>query len=155
MRRTVPVLVGAESTIDYGLGIYALDLPGCGRFWGHDGGVFGAGTISFTGADGKRQLSLGYNLMKYQRLNEEGTELEPSPIDEALIIHLVKGLCPSLDTGEEPGAASGAATKSGIAAADARRVLPDGLPDVDLSTGSGPVAPNLLMAPNLLVAPRP
>ncbi len=143
MRRTVPVLVGPESTIDYGLGIYALDLPGCGRFWGHDGGVFGAGTISFTGADGKRQLSLGYNLMKYQRLNEEGTELEPSPIDEALIIHLVKGLCPSLDTG--PG--SGAALKSGIAAADVRRLLPDGLPDVGLSTGTGPLAPNRPVAP--------
>lgn len=155
MRRTVPVLVGPDLAIDYGLGIYALDLPGCGRFWGHDGGVFGAGTISFTRADGKRQLSMGYNLMKYQRLNEDGTELEPSPIDEAIIIHLVKGLCPTLDTGEEPGAASGAATKSGIAAADARRVLPDGLPDVGLSTGSGPVAPNLLMAPNLLVTPRP
>ncbi|MFE7654388.1 serine hydrolase domain-containing protein [Streptomyces bottropensis] len=148
MQRTVPVEVGPGSAIDYGLGIYPLDLPGCGRFWGHDGGVFGAGTISFTGADGKRQLSMGYNLMKYQRLNEDGTELEPSPIDEALIMHMVKGLCPSLDTGEEPGEGSGAAMKSGIAAADVRRILPNGLPGVDLATGSSPMAPSPFMTPN-------
>ena len=148
MRRTVPVEVAPGVAIDYGLGMYPLDLPGCGRFWGHDGGVFGAGTISLTAADGKRQLSLGYNLMKYQRLTEDGTELEPSPIDEAINIHLIKGLCPSLDTGEEPGEASGAALKSGIAVADVRRILPDGLRGVDLSTGSHPVAPGPFAAPN-------
>ncbi|MEI5524801.1 serine hydrolase domain-containing protein [Streptomyces brasiliscabiei] len=146
MQRTVPVEIAPGSAIDYGLGIYPLDLRGCGRFWGHDGGVFGAGTMSFTAADGKRQLSTGYNLMKYQRLNEDGTALEPSPIDEALIVHMVKGLCPSLDTGEEPGeepgAASGAPMKSGIAAADVRRILPHGLPGVGPSTGSGPMAPS-------------
>ncbi|WP_328838034.1 serine hydrolase domain-containing protein [Streptomyces europaeiscabiei] len=142
MQRTVPVEVGPGAAIDYGLGIYTLDLPGCGRFWGHDGGVFGAGTISLTSADGKRQLSLGLNLMKYQRLNEDGTALEPSPIDEAINNHLVKGLCPSLGTGEEPGAGSGAALKSRIAAADTGRILPDGLVGVDLSTGSRLVAPN-------------
>ncbi|MDX3671751.1 serine hydrolase domain-containing protein [Streptomyces europaeiscabiei] len=142
MQRTVPVEVAAGAAIDYGLGIYTLDLPGCGRFWGHDGGVFGAGTISLTSADGKRQLSLGLNLMKYQRLNEAGTELEPSPIDEAINIHVVEGLCPALGTGEEPGAGSGAALKSRIAAADTGRILPDGLVGVDLSTGSRLVAPN-------------
>ncbi|MDX3581236.1 MULTISPECIES: serine hydrolase domain-containing protein [Streptomyces] len=142
MRRTVPVEVAPGAAIDYGLGIYTLDLPGCGRFWGHDGGVFGAGTISLTSADGKRQLSLGLNLMKYQRLNEDGTELEPSPIDEAINIHLVEALCPAPETGEEPGAGSGAALKSRIAAADTGRILPDGLVGVDLSTGSRPVAPN-------------
>ncbi|WP_327344594.1 serine hydrolase domain-containing protein [Streptomyces europaeiscabiei] len=142
MQRTVPVEVAPGAAIDYGLGIYTLDLPGCGRFWGHDGGVFGAGTISLTSADGKRQFSLGLNLMKYQRLNEDGTALEPSPIDEAINNHLVEGLCPSLDTGEEPGTGSGAALKSRIAAADTGRILPDGLVGVDLSTGSRLVAPN-------------
>ncbi|MDX3134024.1 serine hydrolase [Streptomyces europaeiscabiei] len=142
MQRTVPVEVAPGAAIDYGLGIYTLDLPGCGRFWGHDGGVFGAGTISLTSADGRRQLSVGLNLMKYQRLNEDGTALEPSPIDEAINNHLVEGLCPSLGTGEEPGTGSGAALKSRIAAADTGRILPDGLVGVDLSTGSRLVAPN-------------
>lgn len=91
---------------------------------------------------------MGYNLMKYQRLNEDGTELEPSPIDEALIVHMLKGLCPSLDTGEEPGEGSGAAMKSGIAAADVRRILPNGLPGVDLATGSSPMAPSPFRTPN-------
>ncbi|WP_328223637.1 serine hydrolase domain-containing protein [Streptomyces sp. NBC_00310] len=146
MQRTVPVEVAPGAAIDYGLGIYTLDLPGCGRFWGHDGGVFGAGTISLTREDGKRQLSMGWNLMKYQRLNADGTALEPSPIDEAINGHLAEALCPTPGTGEEPGAGStagsGAALKSGIAAADAGRILPDGLLGADLSTGSRLVALN-------------
>ncbi|WP_405960708.1 beta-lactamase family protein [Streptomyces sp. NBC_00024] len=146
MQRTVPVEVAPGAAIDYGLGIYTLDLPGCGRFWGHDGGVFGAGTISLTREDGKRQLSMGWNLMKYQRLNADGTALEPSPIDEAINGHLAEALCPTPRTGEEPGAGStagsGVALKSGIAAADAGRILPDGLLGADLSTGSRPVALN-------------
>ncbi|UUU32466.1 beta-lactamase family protein [Streptomyces sp. CA-210063] len=146
MQRTVPVSVAGDpnATIDYGLGIYTVELPGCGRFWGHDGAVFGAGTISLTRADGGRQLSMGWNLMKYQRLNADGTALEPSPIDEAINIHLVEGLCPTPETSAAEG--SGAALKSGIAAADAERALPDGLLGVDLSTGGRPVAPNV--APN-------
>lgn len=151
MRRTVPMEVAPGAAIDYGLGIYTLDVPGCGRFWGHDGGVFGAGTISLTSEDGARQLSMGWNLMKYQRLNEDGTALEPSPIDEAINTHVVAALCPNLE--EEPGAvgSAGSAAKSLIAAADAGRILPDGLVGVDLSTGSRPVAPtigSLPVAPN-------
>ncbi|QFQ98875.1 beta-lactamase family protein [Streptomyces phaeolivaceus] len=133
MRRTVPVEIAPGAAIDYGLGIYTLDLPGCGRFWGHDGGVFGAGTISLTREDGDRQFSMGWNLMKYQRLNEDGTALEPSPIDEALDVHLAEGLCPD-GAGEE--------LKSGLAAGDAGRVLPDGFAGVDVSTGDRPMAPN-------------
>ncbi|WP_307835449.1 serine hydrolase domain-containing protein [Streptomyces adelaidensis] len=142
LRRTVPVEVAPGAAIDYGLGIYTLDLPGCGRFWGHDGGVFGAGTISLTSADGSRQLSMGWNLMKYQRLNEDGTALEPSPIDEAVNEHIVEALCGTPETGTpETGAAAetGAASRP-AAAADAGRALPDGLAGVDLSTGSRPVA---------------
>ncbi|GGZ88137.1 serine hydrolase domain-containing protein [Streptomyces bluensis] len=109
--------------IDYGLGIYAQDLPGCGRFWGHDGAVFGAGTIALSSPDGTRQIALGFNLMKYQRLNEDGTGLEPSPIDEALSEHIIRALCPSTEPASEP------------QTADAR-MLPEGLPGVDFSPGN-------------------
>lgn len=120
MLRTVPVTAGAAS-IDYGLGIYSLDLPGCGRFWGHDGAVFGAGTVALSSRDGKRQLAMGWNLMKYQRLNEDGTALEPSPIDDAINEHIVQALCP--------------APESRTATADARQLLREGLPGADLSPG--------------------
>lgn len=138
MRRTVPLALGPGATLDYGLGIYALDLPGCGRFWGHDGAVFGAGTFSFTSADGDRQLSMGWNLMKYQRLNEDGTGLEPSPIDAALNAHIVEALCPTADDMEpsEPSKSLTAKGDSGSRTA-VERILPDGLRGVDLSTGSG------------------
>ncbi|PNG17100.1 serine hydrolase domain-containing protein [Streptomyces cahuitamycinicus] len=88
MTRTVPV-----SGIDYGLGIYALDLRGCGRFWGHDGAVFGAGTIALSSRDGKRQLALAQNLMKYQELDENGRP-KSHPIDDAIAAHVVRALCP-------------------------------------------------------------
>ncbi|MEV0151063.1 MULTISPECIES: serine hydrolase domain-containing protein [unclassified Nonomuraea] len=90
MRTTVPVLAGG-GRIDYGLGLYALDLP-CGRFWGHDGGVFGMATQSLIREDGARRLSFGVNRTKYQRVNDDGT-LEPSPIDYALAEHIIVALC--------------------------------------------------------------
>ncbi len=111
MLRTVPV-----NGMNYGLGIYALDIPGCGRFWGHDGAVFGAGTLALSSRDGRRQLALGWNLMKYQRLKEDGTGLEPSPIDDALNAHIGRALCPT--TASSP---------------QSRRLLPGGLPSADLS----------------------
>ncbi|MET8217376.1 serine hydrolase domain-containing protein [Streptomyces hirsutus] len=120
MLRTVPVTAGGGS-IDYGLGIYVLDLPGCGRFWGHDGAVFGAGTIALSSRDGKRQLAMGWNLMKYQRLNEDGTALEPSAIDDAINEHIGQALCRVPESRE--------------AAAGARQLLPEGLPGADLSSG--------------------
>jgi D-alanyl-D-alanine carboxypeptidase len=120
MLRTVRITAGGTG-IDYGLGIYVLDLPGCGRFWGHDGAVFGAGTIALSSRDGKRQLAMGWNLMKYQRLNEDGTALEPSAIDDAINVHVVQALCRTPESRE--------------AVADARQPLPEGLPGVDLSSG--------------------
>ncbi|MGW1428093.1 serine hydrolase domain-containing protein [Streptomyces sp. NPDC002431] len=90
MQRTVSV-----DGIDYGLGLYAVDIPGCGRFWGHDGAVFGAGTLALSSADGSRQVATGWNLMKYQRINEDGTGFEPSPIDDALNGYVVGALCPA------------------------------------------------------------
>jgi D-alanyl-D-alanine carboxypeptidase len=90
MQKTVVVLVGGAQ-IDYGLGLYHLDLP-CGRFWGHDGGVFGMLTQSLSSADGTRQVSFGLNRAKYQTLNENG-EIEASPIDFAVVDHLLLALC--------------------------------------------------------------
>ncbi|GII83966.1 hydrolase [Sphaerisporangium siamense] len=90
MLRTVPVTDGDE-TFHYGLGIYAQDLP-CGRFWGHDGAVIGAGTFSLSSPDGARQLSLGINLMKYQRIDENGN-IKDHPIDLALGTHILQALC--------------------------------------------------------------
>ncbi|MFF0574213.1 serine hydrolase domain-containing protein [Streptosporangium saharense] len=92
MRTTVPVTDGQGNVLmNYGLGIYAQDLP-CGRFWGHDGGVFGMGTFSLSSQDGRRQISLGINLMKYQRFDDNGV-LQPHPIDHALGDHLLRALC--------------------------------------------------------------
>lgn len=128
MLRTVPT-----GGVDYGLGIYSLDLPGCGRFWGHDGAVFGAGTIALSSRDGKRQLAMGWNLMKYQRLNEDGTALEPSPIDDAINEHIVRALCPAAPT-SSPAPESGT-PEPRTPLADAQQLLPAGLPGVDLSPG--------------------
>ncbi|WMD03002.1 serine hydrolase [Streptomyces sp. FXY-T5] len=88
MTRTVPV-----SGVDYGLGIYSLELRGCGRFWGHDGAVFGAGTIALSSRDGKRQMALAQNLMKYQELDENGRPKQ-HPIDDAIAAYVVRALCP-------------------------------------------------------------
>ncbi|MEN2421510.1 serine hydrolase domain-containing protein [Streptomyces rimosus] len=74
----------------YGLGLYSQDMP-CGRFWGHDGGVFGAGTYALTSPDGRRQVSLGINLMKYQHLDADPSR--PHPIDAALNTHIIQALC--------------------------------------------------------------
>jgi D-alanyl-D-alanine carboxypeptidase len=109
--------------IDYGLGIYALDVPGCGRFWGHDGAVFGAGTIALSSRDGGRQAAVGFNLMKYHRLTEDGTGVEPSPIDDALNEHVLRALCPATAPSSAPEPGSRTAGP-----------LPEGLPGVDLSS---------------------
>jgi D-alanyl-D-alanine carboxypeptidase len=90
MQKTVPVGVGGGG-IDYGLGLYAMNLP-CGQFWGHDGGVFGMLTQSLTSPDGKRQVSFGMNLAKYQQVDENG-QIVASPIDYAMVEHLLVALC--------------------------------------------------------------
>ncbi|MCW7942638.1 hydrolase [Streptomyces hygroscopicus] len=113
--------------MEYGLGIFALDLPGCGRFWGHDGAVFGAGTIALSGRDGKRQVAMGWNLMKYERLNADGT-VRPSPIDDALNAHIVRALCPA--------GTSSVTADSRSALAKVRQLLPGGLPGADLTPGT-------------------
>ncbi|MEU4876994.1 serine hydrolase domain-containing protein [Streptomyces sp. NPDC021608] len=98
MQRTVPA-----GAVDYGLGIYTIGIPGCGRFWGHDGAVFGAGTIALSSPDGTHQVAMGWNLMKYQRLTADGSGFEPSPIDDALNAQVVRALCPAATWSPAPG----------------------------------------------------
>ena len=62
MQRTVPVISLEGKTIDYGLGLHTMEVPGHGTFWGHDGTVWGAGAMAMTRADGKRQMSVAVNL---------------------------------------------------------------------------------------------
>ncbi|MGW2039416.1 serine hydrolase domain-containing protein [Streptomyces virginiae] len=96
----------------YGLGIFSLDTP-CGPAWGHDGGVWGAGTIALSSPDGTRQFALGHNLTKYQRLNEAGTAFDPHPADAAMRDYRDQALCgrtvpqaPAKDSIEGPAALS-------------------------------------------------
>ncbi|MBT2492298.1 beta-lactamase family protein [Streptomyces sp. ISL-96] len=86
MKTTVPSYEpepGQEVAMRYGLGIYTLRMPSGGWYWGHDGGVFGAGTWALSTEDGRRQVAIGYNLMKYERF-DENNKPKPDPIGAAL-----------------------------------------------------------------------
>ncbi|WP_190086269.1 serine hydrolase domain-containing protein [Streptomyces longisporoflavus] len=90
MKTTVPAYEpeeGQEAAMRYGLGLYTLKMPDGGWYWGHDGGVFGAGTWALSTQDGRRQAAIGYNLMKYERYAEDGTPL-PDPIGQALFAYM-------------------------------------------------------------------
>ena len=54
--------------------------------------MFGAGTIALSSRDGKRQVALAQNLMKYQELDENGRP-KLHPIDDAIAAHVVRALC--------------------------------------------------------------
>jgi D-alanyl-D-alanine carboxypeptidase len=84
MQRTVPVIALDGQKIDYGLGLHRLTIPGCGTFWGSDGTVWGALTLSWTRADGGRQLSIAMNLVRWNK---------PNPIDDALSAVSQRALC--------------------------------------------------------------
>ncbi|MCP3797893.1 beta-lactamase family protein [Allokutzneria sp. A3M-2-11 16] len=95
MKRTVPIIAPNGTKVgEYGLGLNAYALP-CGRIWGHDGAVWGMGTFSGSTEDGKRQLSVGTNLMKYQRIKPDGS-VQPHPtIDPAYLDVVTKAACGS------------------------------------------------------------
>ncbi|MGW4853840.1 serine hydrolase domain-containing protein [Streptomyces sp. NPDC004288] len=82
MRRTVPVRALDGSMIRYGLGLHRVDTDH-GTFWGHDGTVWGAGTLSLTRADGERQMSVAVNLARWNRPDASGRP-QPHPVDGAL-----------------------------------------------------------------------
>ncbi|MFJ8085856.1 serine hydrolase domain-containing protein [Streptomyces sp. NPDC096205] len=92
MQRTIPVVALDGSTVEYGLGLHRRDIPGCGTFWGHDGSAWGAGTLSFTRADGRRQMSVAVNLARWNRLDASG-QPQPHPIDKALAALEEQALC--------------------------------------------------------------
>jgi D-alanyl-D-alanine carboxypeptidase len=83
MQRTVPVISQEGKKIDYGLGLHKRELPGHGMFWGHDGSVWGGGAMTMTRADGKRQMSVAFNLIRWNKLDLSGKP-QHHPIDDAL-----------------------------------------------------------------------
>jgi len=92
IQRTGPVISFEGKTIDYGLGLHRMEIPGHGTFWGHDGSVWGGGTMSWISADGRRQLSLAVNLQRWNRLDTKGIP-QPHPIDAALQTFTHSALC--------------------------------------------------------------
>ncbi|WKX74541.1 serine hydrolase [Streptomyces sp. XD-27] len=92
MQRTVPVRALDGTTIDYGLGLHKVDVPGCGTFWGHDGSAWGAGTMSLTRADGKRQMSVAINLARWNERDSSGKP-QHHPIDDALSTLYRQAMC--------------------------------------------------------------
>ncbi|KQX16635.1 hydrolase [Streptomyces sp. Root431] len=91
MQRTVPVRALDGSMIRYGLGLHEVATE-CGTFWGHDGTVWGAGTISLTRGDGKRQMSVAVNLQRWNKPDASGRP-QPHPIDGALATLYGRALC--------------------------------------------------------------
>ncbi|MDQ0797216.1 serine hydrolase [Streptomyces sp. B1I3] len=105
MKTTVPAYEpapGQEVAMRYGLGLYTLKMPSGGWYWGHDGGVFGAGTWALSTEDGRRQAAIGYNLMKYERFGDDGKPL-PDPIGDALFGYM-DGALSGVPAGRAPGA---------------------------------------------------
>ncbi|MEU3538684.1 serine hydrolase domain-containing protein [Streptomyces paromomycinus] len=89
MQTTVPT---DTPRLRYGLGMFSLDSD-CGRFWGHNGLVMGAETASYSSPDGRRQLSLGTNLVRYYGFEADGTTPTVGPIDYAKAAHIGQALC--------------------------------------------------------------
>jgi len=83
MQRTVPVISFDGKKIEYGLGLHKMEIPGHGTFWGHDGTVWGAGALTMTRADGKRQMSVAVNFIRWNRLDSSGKP-QRHTIDDAL-----------------------------------------------------------------------
>ncbi|WP_223833010.1 serine hydrolase domain-containing protein [Streptomyces venezuelae] len=84
MQRTGPVrALDGSKKLDYGLGLTRTEAPGGRVYWGHEGTVWGAGTTSQTSADGRRQMTLALNLMRWNRPDASG-RLQPHAIDGAL-----------------------------------------------------------------------
>ncbi|HSV20487.1 MAG TPA: serine hydrolase domain-containing protein [Casimicrobiaceae bacterium] len=94
MQCTLPVISFDGKTIDYGLGLHRMNIPGHGTFWGHDGTVWGAGALSMTRADGKRQMSVAMNLIRWNALDTAGKP-RPHPLDHALSAFHRLALCGS------------------------------------------------------------
>ena len=101
MQRTVPVISFEGKTIDYGLGLHRVETPEGGVFWGHDGTVWGAGAMSMTSADGRRQMSIAMNRMRWNTLDSAGRP-QPHPIDDALAVFHRVAMARAGDAGTTP-----------------------------------------------------
>ncbi|MGW7440020.1 serine hydrolase domain-containing protein [Streptomyces sp. NPDC054849] len=100
MQRTLPVRALDGTTVDYGLGLHKVVIPGCGTFWGHDGSAWGAGTLSLTRADGRRQMSFGVTLQRWNKPDSSGKP-QSHPIDDALATLRRQALCGAGDARAE------------------------------------------------------
>lgn len=92
MQHTVPVISLEGQELEYGLGLHKVAIPGCGTAWGNIGTVWGAGATSLTSADGKRQLSVAVNFMRWNTLDAAGKP-QHHPIDDALSILRQRAMC--------------------------------------------------------------
>ncbi|MFI5778890.1 serine hydrolase domain-containing protein [Nocardia sp. NPDC051570] len=92
MQRTVPVISFEGKTLDYGLGLQKMTVPGRGTYWGHDGSVWGGGAMSMTSADSTRQMSVAVNLQRWNRF-DSSQKPQPHPIDDALRALTQLALC--------------------------------------------------------------
>jgi D-alanyl-D-alanine carboxypeptidase len=97
MQRTVPVISQEGKQITYGLGLHKKEVPGQGTFWGHDGSVWGGGAMSMIRADGKRQMSIAFNLIRWNKLDSSGKP-QHHPIDDALSGLYQLAMCGSGDS---------------------------------------------------------
>ncbi|WP_320780532.1 serine hydrolase domain-containing protein [Streptomyces sp. CRN 30] len=130
MRTTVPVpgsAPGGEAGVRYGLGILSQELSGR-RYWGHDGIVWGAGTMALSSEDGSRQVALGYNMTKYERFDENGAWL-PDPIGAARVNHVYGALTGTFPLHPADPADPAAPSTPSAPSTQQRRQLP-GLPAV-------------------------
>ncbi|MFI6788446.1 serine hydrolase domain-containing protein [Nonomuraea sp. NPDC050383] len=91
MQRTVPVISQTGQKIDYGLGL-EVRTTDCGTFWGNEGSAWGAATASWTRADGKRQMSVAMNLVRWNKPDSSGKP-QPHAIDDALSAFFRQALC--------------------------------------------------------------
>jgi D-alanyl-D-alanine carboxypeptidase len=98
MQRTVPVISHDGKKIEYGLGLHKMEVPGHGTFWGHDGSVWGGGAMTMTRADGKRQMSVAFNLIRWNKLDSSGRP-QHHPIDDALAALYQLAMCGSGNEG--------------------------------------------------------
>jgi D-alanyl-D-alanine carboxypeptidase len=83
MQRTVTIISQEGKMIEYGLGMYPMEVPGGGTFWGHGGTTWGAGSLSMISGDSERQMSVAMNLQRWNRLDSSGKP-QLHPIDDAL-----------------------------------------------------------------------
>jgi D-alanyl-D-alanine carboxypeptidase len=97
MQRTVPVISFEGKKSPTALAYTRWRFLGHGTFWGHDGTVWGAGAMSMTRADGKRQMSVAVNLMRWNNLDVSGKPRH-HPIDDALAALYQLAMCGSGNT---------------------------------------------------------